>query len=147
MPYNTEEKKREYREKNREKNREYQRRYYQENKKSINKKIKERYHNKNYKEKQYYKKTRSYKRRCALRFVLDSYKMVSGCIKCGYSGCPESLHMHHIGEKSFSINKRTRSGVGEQVYSKIRDEMKKCIVLCANCHGEEHSKFLGGIDA
>ena len=59
------------------------------------------------------------------------------CQLCGYSRCPEALEFHHLknGEKDFGISDRgyTRS------WKTIREELDKCILLCANCHREVHS--------
>lgn len=45
------------------------------------------------------------------------------------------LEFHHLRDKSFSINRGT-ADYGEK---KVREELKKCIVLCANCHRRHHA--------
>lgn len=59
------------------------------------------------------------------------------CEKCGYNACMGSLHFHHLDqhEKSEGI-----ASLIKKYYDldKIRNELDKCILLCANCHGEEH---------
>ena len=59
------------------------------------------------------------------------------CRSCGYQKCPEALEFHHRDgtEKDFSVSGRgyTRS------WAKIRAEIGKCLLLCANCHREVHA--------
>ena len=57
-----------------------------------------------------------------------------GCCRvCGYDCCLFSLHFHHVdpATKSFSIT--TARGKSLAAY---REEAKKCVLVCANCHGE-----------
>ncbi len=56
------------------------------------------------------------------------------CKMCGYNRCPAALELHHINksEKNFGIGDKgyTRS------WEKVKAELDKCILLCANCHRE-----------
>lgn len=66
------------------------------------------------------------------------YKKNQCCEKCGYNKCNESLTFHHIKNKlkkisSFRINNSLKMN------KNVLDELDKCIVLCQNCHNEEHS--------
>ena len=58
------------------------------------------------------------------------------CCKCGYSKCNAALEFHHLDpkEKDFAVgsNGHTRS------WEKVRVELDKCILVCANCHKEIH---------
>jgi hypothetical protein len=56
-----------------------------------------------------------------------------GCVVCGYDRVLANLHFHHVDptEKSFGIT----MGLGRSLAA-CREEAKKCILVCANCHGE-----------
>lgn len=56
------------------------------------------------------------------------------CEVCGYRKCPAALTFHHEDpkEKDFEIGSCIRS------WDKIRNEIEKCRLLCANCHAEAH---------
>lgn len=65
------------------------------------------------------------------------------CVKCGFSKTLEALQFHHVDsrEKDFQI-----SGNYNRSFESLLTEVKKCILLCSNCHIEEHShidRFLG----
>jgi len=54
------------------------------------------------------------------------------CNICGYDKCIASLHFHHTdNNKEFTIS-------GNQSLKRSIEEAKKCILVCANCHGEIH---------
>jgi hypothetical protein len=57
-----------------------------------------------------------------------------GCRLCGYSRSLAALHFHHLdpGEKLFGLG---REGVTRSL-TVMREEARKCILLCANCHAE-----------
>lgn len=59
------------------------------------------------------------------------------CSKCGYNECLSALQFHHINPKTkaFSI-----SGSHCRSMSRVKKELNKCIVLCANCHSKESCK-------
>ena len=58
------------------------------------------------------------------------------CSKCDYSKCIAALEFHHLEpeHKDFSISKdgSTRS------WERVKAEIDKCILVCANCHREIH---------
>jgi len=74
-------------------------------------------------------------RRIAFKLKAIRYKGGS-CSKCGYLSSLNALEFHHLnkGEKEFSISKYATSKPWEE----IRIELDKCVLLCANCHREEH---------
>ena len=63
------------------------------------------------------------------------FKKTLKCSKCGFAH-PAAMDFHHIdpAEKESGIDRLLRNGA----MAKIREEMKKCIVLCANCHRVHH---------
>lgn len=65
------------------------------------------------------------------RFV-NRYKTFCGCIDCGYNANPFALQLDHVrGEKFKAIS----TMIGECAsISRIKDEIRKCEVRCANCH-------------
>lgn len=63
----------------------------------------------------------------------------SKCSQCDYNKPFLSVyHFHHIdpSQKKFSLSSKGCS----RGWSKIIDELDKCILLCANCHSELHEK-------
>lgn len=56
------------------------------------------------------------------------------CIGCGYRRYQGALELHHVdpSQKGFAIGDKgyTRS------WSKVKAELDKCVLLCANCHRE-----------
>lgn len=59
------------------------------------------------------------------------------CEICGYSKCPEALEFHYADSslKDFGVSEKghTRS------WEKVREEIEKCVLVCANCHREIHA--------
>ena len=56
------------------------------------------------------------------------------CTKCGWQGNQAALQFHHLKGKDFTIG-----NVANKSWDSIKTEMKKCVLLCANCHMIEHS--------
>ncbi|MFQ5713725.1 MAG: hypothetical protein ACE5GU_06815 [Candidatus Scalinduaceae bacterium] len=78
-----------------------------------------------------------YKRRKKVRQMAIEYKG-SECEKCGYNQCTDALEFHHLSNlgKEFGISEygHTRS------WKKVKAELDKCMILCANCHRELHAQ-------
>ena len=73
------------------------------------------------------------KSRKARRYYwLNKYKTSKGCEDCGYNSHAVALDFDHINprEKSFNISAR----VDLSTVKTIINEVRKCRVLCANCH-------------
>ena len=60
------------------------------------------------------------------------------CQRCGYNRSLRALQFHHLDpkEKDFHI-----TGRDYHTWPKVEEELKKCIMLCANCHFEEHERL------
>jgi hypothetical protein len=58
------------------------------------------------------------------------------CAVCGYDRCMVNLHFHHVDPRTTSFTMSVASGKG---LDKLREEAKKCVLVCANCHGEIES--------
>lgn len=59
------------------------------------------------------------------------------CERCGYDKCIDALEFHHLNpdEKDFGLScGETRS------LEKLKKEVDKCIMVCANCHREIHAE-------
>ena len=78
------------------------------------------------------------RRREKIKELAVQYKGGKCCI-CGYSTCIGALEFHHIdpSKKDFGIGAKgyTRS------FSKIKEELNKCVLVCANCHREIHANI------
>ena len=92
-------------------------------------------------EKRTYKDRRSYliaavqKRRKKVRRM--AIELAGGrCQICGYQRCIEALEFHHLGDKGkdFSISDKGHS----RSWSRVKKEIARCALLCANCHREVH---------
>ena len=59
------------------------------------------------------------------------------CLICGYDRHPAALEFHHINptDKSFEVS---RYGVTYSIEA-AREEARKCVLLCSNCHAEVES--------
>ena len=66
---------------------------------------------------------------------INEYKVQTGCSKCGYNKHPCALDFHHIELKTKNVARLGKDAVS---LDSLKEEMSKCIVLCANCHREEH---------
>jgi len=63
------------------------------------------------------------------------YRALRGCSKCGYNKCTRALEYHHLGSKDGNVSRMISQGCGVK---RIKEEIRKCVVLCANCHRELH---------
>lgn len=68
---------------------------------------------------------------------IDRIKRFKGCARCGFK-IPAALQFHHVDPSTkicdVSSIRRSSYKIWE---TKIKPEIRKCIVLCANCHAIE----------
>ena len=59
------------------------------------------------------------------------------CENCGYNRCLEALEFHHLDpkEKDFGISSKGYA----RSWERVKIEIEKCALLCANCHREYHA--------
>jgi hypothetical protein len=75
----------------------------------------------------------SKKRRRAIKLKAVEYKG-GKCQNCGYNKCIGAMDFHHLDpqEKDFTIS----GNAGK--WETIKNELDKCVLLCKNCHAEQH---------
>ena len=65
---------------------------------------------------------------------LQAYKVEAGCKHCGYNRCAAALDFDHVrGQKLMAVSQMASRQLS---WAKIATEIKKCDVVCANCHRE-----------
>jgi len=83
---------------------------------------------------------RMYEQKAARQVAIHSYiqniKNQLCCVDCGERH-PATLHFHHLNseDKVFNISDAVYKGFS---FDRIKKEISKCIVLCANCHAIRH---------
>jgi hypothetical protein len=70
------------------------------------------------------------------RYWLGKYKVEKGCHVCGFNQSIHALDWHHVNmeEKEAHI-----TDLHSGKLTKLFHELKKCVVLCANCHRMVHA--------
>lgn len=60
------------------------------------------------------------------------------CQICGYNKCMRALEFHHKDptQKDFGISRQLNRNIDD-----LKAEVDKCILLCSNCHAEEHQRL------
>ena len=89
--------------------------------------------------------------------ILANYKIACGCARCGYNDRACALHFAHIDQLSKSLQCVGKTGTNKagmgmgrltgiisldpiknrEAIHNIFLEIRKCIILCANCHAIE----------
>ena len=59
------------------------------------------------------------------------------CILCGYDRCQQALQFHHLDPTQKDFDKFNRFRLEDS-----KNELDKCVLLCANCHFEVHAGFV-----
>ena len=72
------------------------------------------------------------------------YIMGSKCQICGYNKCQSALEFHHINpdQKDFHLGSNTNIS-----FNKAKEEVKKCILVCSNCHREIHEGLINNLNS
>lgn len=60
------------------------------------------------------------------------------CQACGYDRCRRNMAFHHLHGKRHELSSREF----QNSLTGILAELKKCVLLCHNCHGEAHDGIL-----
>jgi hypothetical protein len=83
------------------------------------------------------KKVQQWRNKTKLKLI---EAMGNKCARCNYDKCKYVLHFHHINSngKDDTIANFLRNPRKIQI---IIEEAKKCVLLCANCHGELHASL------
>ena len=122
---------------------EYKRKWYQEHKKSVWQKRKERMRT----DPEFAERCKGYVRRGKAkerergreRSIKFKLSIGGKCCKCGYCNNLAALEFHHLRDKKFVLSSNAFKSYSDDV---ILEEAKKCVLLCANCHREEHNPHL-----
>ena len=70
------------------------------------------------------------------RNKLRAIELLGGkCNRCGFNKYPSAMQFHHLHDKKFEIGM-----VANKSWDSIVEEIKKCELICGNCHLEEHSE-------
>lgn len=67
-------------------------------------------------------------------------KLKFGCKQCGYKKHHQALEFHHTegNEKDQAVAHLVRRSCS---IKRLKQEIRKCIILCCRCHREEHIKL------
>ena len=95
--------------------------------------------------------TRTYCKACEAARARENYRktqeyvrgLKNKCAICGYNRNPAALEFHHQDDnKDTEVGKLAAKSWSMPLKEKIDNEVSKCIIVCANCHREEHHKDL-----
>jgi len=70
------------------------------------------------------------------------------CQRCGYNRNFSALDFHHKGKKTFGIAREIRNLTAKSFIKNrkvdviLKEILKHCEILCANCHREHHTKYI-----
>jgi len=68
---------------------------------------------------------------------IQRIKKMSKCCKCGLGHKPYLLEFHHL-DPSTKYKSVTDLQFNAYGINKIKDEIRKCVMICRNCHMEFH---------
>jgi hypothetical protein len=86
-------------------------------------------------------KARAKNRRLLRRMRLDCI-LGAPCCDCGNYYDPECMQFHHIdpNEKEYNV-----SNLVVRKWHLVINEIRKCVIICSNCHATRHQKEREGI--
>jgi len=75
---------------------------------------------------------------CQTRWIERKKKAIEylggKCSRCGYNDHYAAMQFHHVEKKDFAWNKLRLLN-----WERTKEELDKCVLLCANCHAIIHS--------
>lgn len=74
-------------------------------------------------------RTQGKNRSKAVKEYINKYKLKLGCTDCGYSKHPAALDFDHLPEFKKELNVCNSKSIKQ-----AKEEIKKCEVVCSNCH-------------
>lgn len=89
------------------------------------------YTRRHYAENREYYKNKAHNTTKKVRAFLDSLKSSTPCKDCGESYPAIVMDFDHLRDKDFDLSSVSSSGVG---FAKVKAEIKKCDIVCSNCH-------------
>lgn len=69
-----------------------------------------------------------------MRRVVNRWKCMKGCSVCGFKGHHFQLDLDHVDPTTKNNKGNHRSYEPGWNKDKIKEELSKCVILCANCH-------------
>lgn len=78
---------------------------------------------------------RASKRKTEMRLWFREYKKTLSCVQCGQNH-PATLDFHHVVRRP--DNRKLRDLIQNGTKNSILEELKRCVVLCSNCHRIHH---------
>ena len=93
----------------------------------------------------FYKKNKGTCKSCQSKIsekkrVLDRERVIDykggKCESCGYNKYRGALEFHHL-----DPSQKDPLGLRKRSFESLKKEVDKCVLLCANCHREEHARM------
>ena len=79
-------------------------------------------------------------RNTEVRNFLYQHRVTNGCVDCGEKD-PRILEFDHLRDKKFNLGKaHIMKGI---TLTEVKDEVRKCVVRCSNCHRRKTHKEQG----
>lgn len=86
----------------------------------------------------------SYRQKSLWIKILSS-RLKLECSLCGYNKSFSALDFHHEDpqekDRNIHFNQAFKTAPTQERVDRVLGELKKCIILCSNCHREHHSVY------